>query len=201
MQSLKPKRRVLAAVAILLSAAFAVSCKGFFVNSPDSLAISPTSVTFANVGDTQQLSAQATFGSRTQDVTNSTVWKTSNVCAVSVSTTTLGQFTALGTGASVTLTATYNGVSATVTATVPTGIAITPCGNNGTFSSGGSTDFVATFSGSDVTSTATWSSSDTTIVSFPSTSSSHANFGPTTGTATITATTGSSKGELQVTVK
>jgi len=199
MSSRTQKVQILVALAALLSLATAVSCKGFFVNSPDSLTISPNSVTFSDVPtDPEQLLAQATFGSKTQDVTTSTVWKTSNVCTVSVSTTNLGQINAVGTGSSATITATYNGVSATITASVPTGIAVTPCG---TFNSGTNQAFTATLSGSDVTSASTWTSSNNNIVNFASPSSSTATFGPTTGTATINVSNGGSQGKLIVTVK
>jgi len=176
----------------------AISCKGFFVNSPDSLTISPDPVNFENVGDVQQLSAQATFGTQTQDVTTSTVWKSANGCSLVPSTTNIGQMTAIATGASVTITATYNGVSDTVSATLPTGITISPCGNNGRFNSGTSTTMTATNGGTDVTSSTTWTSSNTTIVRF---TGNTATFGPTTGSATITASDGTDTGKLQVTVE
>src|SRR5262249_46054274 len=130
-----------------------------------------------------------------RDVTNSTTWRTSNVCAVSVSTTTLGTVTAVGTGASVTITATYNGVSDTVTATVPSGLTITPCG---TFNSGSSQTFTAKDGSTDVTASSTWTSDHNDIVKFSS--GSVATFGPNKGTAIITAS-GSNSGELQVTVQ
>ena len=184
---------------MLFLLAGAISCKGFFVNSPDSLTITPDTVTFDNVGDVQQLTAQATFGTQTQDVTTSTVWRSANGCTVVPSTTNIGQMTAIGTGSSVTITATYNGVSDTVTASIPNGITISPCGTNGRFSSGTSTAMTATAGGTDVTSTTTWTSSNTTIVKF---TGNTATFGPTTGPATITASDGTdTDGKLQVTVQ
>ncbi len=202
MSSAKRKLQLLTALAGLCALATAVSCKGFFVNSPDSITISPDPVTFSDVGNPQQLSAQATFGNSTQDVTNSAVWKSSNGCAVVPSTTQIGLMTPIATGSSVTITATYNGVSDTVTATLPAGIKITPCGTSGKFSSGGAAvNFTATSGTTDVTASSTWTSSDTTIVKFASASSSTATFGPTTGTATITASDGTNTGQLQVTVQ
>src|SRR5262249_6152162 len=141
---------------------------------------------------------QATFGTQTQDVTTSTIWKSANGCSIVPSTTNIGQMTAIGTGSSVTITATYNGVADTVTATLPTGITVSPCGNNGRFTSGTSTPMTATSGGTDVTSTTTFTSSNTTIVKFNGTT---ATFGPTTGTAIITATDGTDTGKLQVTVQ
>jgi hypothetical protein len=201
MSNARRKLQILPAFAMLFLLATTISCKDFFVNSPDSITISPNPVTFTNVGDSQQLTAQATFGNSTQNVTTSTVWQSSNGCAVAPSTTTIGQMTAIGTGSSVTITATYNGVSATTTASVPTGIAITPCGTSGKFNSGTTQTFTATSAGTDVTTSSTWTSSDNTIVNFANASSSAATFGPTKGTATITANNGSTTGQLQVTVQ
>jgi hypothetical protein len=201
MSNNKKKFPALAGLLMLFLLAGAISCKGFFVNSPDSLTISPDPVTFSSVGDVEQLTAQATFGTQTQDVTTATVWKSANGCAVAPSTTNIGQMTAIGTGSSVTLTATYNGVSDTVSATLPTGISISPCGTSGKFSSGGTQTFTATSGGTDVTSTSTWTSSNTTIVKFASSSNSTATFGPTTGTAVVTASDGTDTGQLQVTVQ
>ena len=200
----KPKLQFLAAFAAFLLLAIAVGCKGFFVNSPDSITISPDPVSFADVGDAhaQQLSSQATFGNSTQDVTNSAVWKSANACAVVPSTTQIGLMTPIATGSSVTITATYNGVSDTVTATLPTGLIISPCGTAGKFSSGGpAVSFKAASGSTDVTSTTTWASSDNTIVKFADPASGTATFGPTTGTVIITATGSSDTGKLQVTVQ
>jgi hypothetical protein len=199
MSNNKKNFRALAAISMLFLLAGAISCKGFFVNSPDSLTISPDPVTFDSVGDVQQLSAQATFGTQTQDVTNSTVWKSANGCTLVPSTTNIGEMTAIGTGSSVTITATYNGVADTVTATLPTGITISPCGTNGRFNSGATGQFTATSGGTDVTSSTTWTSSNNSIVKF--TSGNNALFGPQTGTAIITATDDTDTGKLQVTVQ
>jgi hypothetical protein len=198
MSNNKKKFPLLAVVSMLFLLAGVISCRGFFVNSPDSLTISPDPVTFDNVGDIQQLTAQATFGTQTQDVTASTIWKSANGCALVPSTTNIGQMTAIGTGSSVTITATYNGVADTVTGTLPTGITISPCGTNGRFTSGSSTPLTATSGGTDVTATTTFTSSNTNIVRFTGTT---ATFGPTTGTATITATDDTDTGKLQVTVQ
>jgi hypothetical protein len=194
----QPKLPLAAAFTTLLLLAFAVGCKGFFVNSPTAVTVSPSTVSLTQ-GQSQQLTAQATFDSGSpSDVTSSAVWNSSNGCAVSVSTSPLGKITAIGSGSSVTITATFNGVSGSSTITVPTGISISPCG---TFNSGTNQVFTATLSGSDVTNSSTWTSSNTSIVNFPNTSQSTATFGPTRGTATITANNGSSTGQLLVTVQ
>jgi hypothetical protein len=201
MSSRKPKLQFLAAFAALFLLAMAVGCKGFFVNSPDSLTISPDPVSFSNVGDTQQLTAQAAFGTSSKDVTTSTNWQSSNGCGVVASTATKGLMTVIGTGATVTITATYNGVTDTVTATTPTGIKISPCGSQGRFgqfSSGDAVQLTATSGSTDVTANTTWTSSNANIVKF---SGNTATFGPTTGTATISASDGTDTGEIQVTVQ
>ena len=194
--STKRKIQVLLAFAALLMLSLAAGCKGFFVNSPTSLTVTPSTLSLTQ-GQSQQLIAQATFESSTtpKDVTTSAIWQSSDSCAVSV--TTAGKVTAVGTGAPVTITATFNGVSGAATATVPTGITISPCG---TFTHGSSQTFTATLSGSDVTSTSTWASNNSSAVNFASSSSSVATF-PGIGTATITANNGSATGTLQVTVQ
>jgi Bacterial Ig-like domain (group 2) len=198
MFNLKWKLRLSAAFAALLSLAAAVSCHGFFVNSPSAVTISPSSIPLV-LGQSQQLSAQASFNSGPpQDVTASAVWESSNACVVGVSSQTLGQVTAVGSGGAVTITAIYNGVSGTATATGPTGVTINPCG---TFNSGTSQSFTANLSGQDVTLSSTWSSSDANIVNFANPSSSLATFGPTKGTATITADNSGTQGQLQVKVQ
>ncbi len=200
MMGIRRKLQLLLAFTTLLTLALAAGCKGFFVNSPTAVNITPNTLSLTQ-GQSQQLTAQASFDSgNPKDVTTSAVWGSGNVCAVSVNTggSTAGKVTAVGTGGAVTITATFNGVSGTATVTVTTGITISPCG---TFTHGTSQQFSATLSGMDVTSSATWISSDSTIVNFATSSSSVATFGPHTGTATITATTPSDRGMLQVTVQ
>jgi uncharacterized protein YjdB len=197
MSNSKRKLPLLAGLAVLLSLAAAVSCKGFFVNAPTAVTVTPgtASLTF---GQSQQLAAQATFNSGSpQDVTKSATWQSSNGCAVSVSTQTLGQVTAVGTGGSVTITALFNGVSGTATVTPPTGLTISPCGS---FKAGSTQSFTANNNGTDVTGSSTWSSSDSNIVKFANANSPVATFGPNTGTVTITANDNTLQGQLQVTV-
>jgi hypothetical protein len=193
----KRKFQSVAAFAALLLLAGTISCKGFFVNSPNAVTISPSTISLTQ-GQSQQLKALASFDSGpSQDVTKSSVWDSSSGCAIGVSTVTLGNVTAVGSGSPVTITATFNGVSGTATVTGPTGITVSPCG---TFAHGTTQTFSATLSGSDVTASSTWTSSDTNIVSFANASSSVATIGPNTGTVTITANNGSSTGQLSVTV-
>jgi len=197
MPSNKRKLPTLAAFTVLLLFAFGVGCKGFFINSPTAVNITPNSVTLTQ-GQSQQLEAEATFGSGSpSNVTNSAVWSSSSACTVSVSTQTLGQVTAIGSGGAATITAIYNGVSGSATATAPSGVTISPCG---TFTHGTTQQFSASFNGTDVTSSTTWTSSNSSIVSFASASSSLATFGPQTGTATIMAA-GSATGFLEITVQ
>ncbi len=198
MPSKRRKLPILAAFTVLLIFAFGVGCKGFFVNSPTQVNVIPNTVTLSQ-GQSQQLKAEATFSDNSSsDVTNSAIWSSSNGCAVSVSAQTLGDVTAVGSGGAVTITATYNGVTGSATATAPTGITVSPCG---TFTHGTSQQFDASFGGTDVTSSTTWTSSNTSIVDFANPASNLATFGPQTGTATITATTSSATGSLEITVQ
>ena len=191
------KIQLLLVFATLLMLALAVGCRGFFVNAPTSVSITPSTVSLTQ-GQSQQLIAQASFDSGSKDVTTSAFWQSSNSCAVSVTTggSAAGKVTDVGTGGAVTITATFNGVSGTATVTAPTGITISPCG---TFTNGSTQQFSANLSGTDVTSTATWTS-DTSKVTFSSVTPGLASF-IGTGTATITATTSSATGTLQITVQ
>src|SRR2546428_10299241 len=83
--SSSPKRtiQVLLAFAALLMLALAVGCRGFFVNAPTSVSITPSTVSLTQ-GQSQQLIAQASFDSGSKDVTTSAFWQSSNSCAVSV---------------------------------------------------------------------------------------------------------------------
>ena len=205
MSSTKSKLRLAAAFAALLTLALAVSCKGFFVNQPTSVTVTPNSPTFTS-GQQQSFTAQASFSDNTtKNVTASATWTTSNPCIVAIITsgTNAGNATDVGTGGSATITASYNGISGTATASVTTGLTITPCpeqlvGNfpEVVFHNGSNQAFTA----SGATGTVTWTSDTTSVVTFPSSSSGTANF-VGTGTATITATTSGETGTLFVTVQ
>ena len=198
MWSFERKASLIAAIFVFLLLAVAVACKGFFVNQPTAVTITPNSLSLPLNSPTQLKALASLSDNSTKDVTKSATWDSSNNCIVSVSATTPGQVTAIGTGGSVTVTAIYNGVSGTATLTAPTGIVITPCGP---FSrSSGTVTFAANLSGTDVTSSTTWSSSNSNVLSFASSASPTATLGAA-GQATVTATSSSSTGSLVVTVQ
>jgi len=176
-----------AALAAFVLMAFGSGCTGFFVNQPNSIAVTQGSSSTLAVaaGTPQQLTATATYNSGTKIVTNSASWSSSTSCAT-VSTT--GVVTAVGPSSSVTITAKLAGVQGTITGSTTGGSAQTlsissnPMGT--TFGVSTTATFTATLNNADVTSLTTWSSSDTSVVSF---SGNTATFAATAGTAMITA--------------
>src|SRR5262249_36199638 len=139
-----------------------------------------------------------------KDVTGSATWTTSNPCIVAIATgTDSGHATDVGTGGSATITASYNGVTGTATATAATGLTITPCPEQEVnnypqvvfhvkkpgvpFPAGGAPGAVP------------WTSDNTSVVNFASSASGTATF-PPQGTATITATTSTETGTLFINV-
>ncbi|MBZ5614202.1 MAG: Ig-like domain-containing protein [Acidobacteriia bacterium] len=193
------------AFGILVAVALGVGCRGFFVNQPTSVTITPASPTFTS-GQQQAFTALAAFSDNTsKDVTAKATWTTSNSCIVAIiaSGANAGHATDVGSGGSATITASYNGVSGTATASVDTGLTITPCpmqvvGNypEVVFNVGQS----ATFTASGASGTVTWTSNNTSAVNFASSSSGTATF-PSAGTATITATASTNTGTLFITVQ
>lgn len=210
MQSSRRKLQLALGLGVLLLLIPATSCKGFFVNAPTSVTVSgPSSV---NTGDQPVFTALAAFSDgTTKDVTQSATWTSSNPCIVGIISTSstganAGHANVVGTGGSVTITASYNGTTGTLTPTAPTGLTITPCpeqvlGSN-TFPevvfnrSQGS----VTFSVSGATSGVTWSSNNTSVLSFANASSGTATLGGA-GQATITATSNPNTGTLTVEVQ
>src|SRR5260370_29560882 len=139
---------LLATVAAFILLAFDGGCKGFFVNQPNSIAVTPTTLSVA-VGATGQLTATASYDSGNKIVTNSASWQSSSSCA----TVTDGVVKGVGPATSVTITATLAGVSGTSTVTVTGGTAHTlTITAPATIIAGGTGQFTATLNGSDVTS-------------------------------------------------
>lgn len=201
--SQKQSTRVIGAVAVLVALALAASCRGFFVNQPTSVTVTPSSPTFTS-GQQQSFTAQAAFSGSSSNVTSSATWSTSNSCIVAIITsgTNAGNAVDVGSGGSATITASYNGIIGTATATVPTGLTVTPCpeqivGNYPAvvFHAGSN----QTFSASGASGSVTWSSSNSGIVSINA-STGAATF-PVAGQATITANDGTDQGTLLITVQ
>jgi uncharacterized protein YjdB len=193
------------AFAVLVGLATGVGCKGFFVNQPTSVTVSPASGSLTS-GQQQAFTALAAFSDNTsKDVTTNATWSTSSSCIVAIITSGAngGHATAVGSGGSATITASYNGVVGTATASVATGLTLSPCpqqvvGNypEVVFNVGQS----ATFTASGASGTITWTSDNTSVANFASSSSGTATF-PSAGTATITATTSTETGTLFITVQ
>src|SRR2546428_12248886 len=100
-------KRFVSVMALLTAAlllAVATGCKGFFVNQPNSVAVSPSTLTVAQ-GGTGTLTATATYSSGTKDVTKSASWASSSPCA----TVNAGLVTGVGAASGVTLTAQVGG--------------------------------------------------------------------------------------------
>lgn len=203
MLSSEEKLRSIALFAALLLLGSMVGCTGFFVNAPTSVTISPSAPSLTS-GQQQSFTAQAAFSDNTtKNVKSSATWTTSDPCVVAIITSgaNAGNATDVGSGGSATITASYNGVSGTATATVTTGLTINPCPEQvvGTFPEvvykvGSS----ATFTANGATGTPGWTSSNSSVVNI--TSAGSATF-PTAGTATITATAGTTQGTLFITVQ
>ena len=205
MPSSKRKLSLLAALVAASLLMVAPACTGFFVNAPTSVTVTPNTQTLGS-SQQQAFTAQAAFSDNTtKNVTSSSTWTTSDPCVIAIITSgaNAGKATDVGTGGSATITASYNGVSGTATATVTTGLTINPCpeqvvGNfpEVVYKVGAPT---ATFTAVGATGTVTWTSSNTAAVSINS-STGAATF-PTAGTATITANDTTQTGTLYITVQ
>lgn len=200
MRNLKRNLFFYAALAIT---SFTTACTGFFVNQPNSLAVTQNGASTLSVavGTPQQLTATATFNSGTKIVTNSASWSSSTSCAT-VSTT--GLVTAIGPSSSLTITATLAGVQGTITGSATGGTAqtlvISP-GTGNTFSLNSQQAFTATLNNADVTNSTTWTSSDTSIVTFTGNTASFVGSGTATITASFAATGSCATGSESITVQ
>ena len=168
--------------------------------TPTSIQISPTSVSLA-VNNSQQLLVTATFSDgSSQNVTSSATYSSSTASVATISSG--GNVTGVAPGTT-TITASLGNVSANSTVTITgatlTSIAITP--SNPSLPVGLSQQLTATGTYSDgstqdLTNTATWSSSASSVASVSSTGNVVVG---STGSATITATSGTVSGTDTVT--
>jgi uncharacterized protein YjdB len=173
-----------------------------------SISIDGTKV--VSVGQYVLLTASGLFSDGTkQDITAAATWKTSDTGLATValdSTSAKAKVTGVKAG-TVTITATYQGItsttSVTVTAAALTKVDVTPV--QPIMQKGTSREFQATASYADgttgdVTLQATWTSSDSSVATVTVDSTSVVVRAVAAGTATITATVGASKGTTTVTV-
>src|SRR5438876_4141947 len=205
MPSVRLKLRLVAALAALLALAFSSGCKGFFVNQPNSIAVTQagSSTLSVAVGTPQQLTATATFNSGNKIVNSSATWSSSTACAT-VSTT--GLVTATGPSSNVTITATLAGVQGSITGTTTGGSAQTLTINPTLVTaSAGTAQFTATDSHNpDVASSATWTSSDTSLLTFANSTGGLATLlGPGSVTVSASLASGSTceSGSATVTIQ
>lgn len=216
MSSSGRKLRVLASCAVLLLAAIAVGCHGFFVDPVlTSMAVNTLSSTnLVNVGDTVQLQATGTFDDNShKNLTGTATWSvTSGSDLVSVTAGLVKALKVTPAGSSATVQAaaqSSNGtvVSGTLSVTVGQSTSLTIVSSLGntisltTDPANTAISFTATLNGTDKTTSTTFTSSNSAIISITSGSSS-GTIGGTTGTVTITGTdsTDNATGTLQITV-
>jgi len=216
MSSSGRKLRVLASCAVLLLAALAVGCHGFFVDPVlTSMAVNTLSSTnLVNVGDTVQLQATGTFDDNShKNLTGTATWSvTSGSDLVSVTAGLVKALKVTPSGSSPTVQAaaqSSNGtvVSGTLSITVGQTTSLTLTSNPASpislqsVGNGTTVTFTASLNGTDKTTSTTFTSSNSNIISITSGSAS-GTLGGTTGTVTITGTdsTDNATGTLQITV-
>ena len=190
---------VAAALALLM---VSNGCTGFFVNQPNSIAVTQSGATTLSVavGSPQQLTATATFNSGTKIVTNQASWSSSSSCATVGST---GIVTAVGPSSNVTITATLAGVQGTIAGSTTGGSAQTLTINppSGTFTAGAQQAFTAALNGVDVTNSTTWTSSNTSVLTFSGNTATFVTAGSATIAASFAATGTCATGSESITVQ
>lgn len=183
------------------------------VNAPvlNSIAVTPSGASLA-MGMTQQFTATGTYSDgTTKDITASATWASSNsqVAIVSNATGSKGMATTLSQGTTV-ITASLGGITSpaitvTVTAPVLTSLLVTPSNQSFTITTGGvqftATGVLSDGTTEDLTSAVTWTSSNTAVatISMFQGSQGFVTF-LSTGTTTITATSGTVSGDTVLTV-
>jgi hypothetical protein len=217
MVSSRRKLQLVASFCVLLLAAVAVGCHGFFVD-PTLTGITVStlqSTTLSTAGSTAQLIASGNYddGSN-KNLTGVVTWSVSPSGFITMSTTTPGLATATTVttpGTAVTVQAadqSTNGqvVTGSITLTAGTSTQLTVTASpSGTISltttpAGSTISFAASLNSSDVTGSTTFTSSNSAIINI--TSGSTGTLGGTTGTVTITGTDSSAgaTGTLTITV-
>ncbi|MGA9041727.1 MAG: Ig-like domain-containing protein [Terriglobales bacterium] len=188
----KRKLQLLAAFTTLFLLAFAVGCKGFFVNPTlTSLAIGPQTFTLTE-GQSQQMAATGTYDDgTTKDLTGKVSWSSSDMTCATV--TSPGGLVAAPTSVTTVCTATISGsfgavpatsATATVSPGAPSKIVLTANPTNPQANSTITFSAIATFPGGmqDITTLVTWNNSDPTDLTLTD--------GDTTGTLDSTVTAG-----------
>lgn len=180
----------LLALAALVALA-GVSCRGFFVNPTlSSINVAPQSASLA-IGKTLQFTATGVNNDGTNASLRNLTWTSSDITIATITTGGLAKGVAAGTA---TITATDGGITGSSTLTIgSTGntLIISPANQTVSLSlQGNSLQFTATLNGQNVTSTTNWSSSNTSVAFFSTTSPGLATL-QSAGSTTITATNNS----------
>jgi trimeric autotransporter adhesin len=201
----KQKVPLLSALAVLLSLALAVGCRGFFVNPTlTTITVNPQTPSVQQ-GSTVQMTATGTYDDGSvHTLSKNLFWTSANTAVATISTS--GLVTAVSTGTT-TITANSANISGTTTLTVTVGglssITISPSSTS--IPANGTVQLTATGnlqSGGTVnlTSSATWTSSNTQVATVSGGLVS--GLQPATPTTvTITASSGNVQGTAQVTVQ
>lgn len=205
MSSMKPKLRLIGALAVLATLALAVSCKGFFVNPTlSTIAVGPPTPTIfvGTAPETVQMTAFGTFNDGSTG--NATVsWSISPSDGSIAKISTGGLVTAVATGsATVTATSTQNPtITGTQTVTVSicvSAIQVSPSSPPALTFTGNNPSDTLTAEGTPcgggspvpLTDVATWNSSNTALATVTAGVVTEVTNNTTTGTVNITATSG-----------
>jgi Bacterial Ig-like domain (group 2) len=189
---------------LVLAAVLGMGCTscGFFVpQTLTSIQVSPQNAT-VTPGGTTQLTATGVNSDGTNANLRNVAWSSSSTQIATVSST--GVVTGVSSG-SATITATSTGISGTTTVTVGSGgggtLTLAPA-NQTVSLAVGSVQFHATFNGQDVTASSTFTSSNTAVAQFTSTTGLATLVGQGTTTVTASFVSGGSTvtGTTQLTV-
>jgi hypothetical protein len=198
---MRPARVLVSAGLSLLVSLFALACGDNSEVTPDSLTVSPSSVTLS-IGETATVGATYQFAGEDTPATDVT-WSSSNTATATVTGTGAEATITAHAGGSATITASGQGRTATVAVAVSdaalVSIAITPPAPQlaaGTDASLTATGTYSDDSTADITATATWTTDDGAVA----TVAVGVVSGVAPGTATITAAVGTIEGTAEVEV-
>jgi hypothetical protein len=197
----KSQIRAIGAVAVLAMLAFAISCKGFFVNPTlNSIMIGPQTVNLAPMASQQMQAIGTDTQGNQSDVTSKAVWTSSNPSVASFSSTVIGQITATSLSnipnppGTTTVSASVGAINSTSSATVtvcPVVNTMTVSASPTSVTTGQAITFTAqaTFQGvsaqTDVTSEVTWNVGSTSILTITGGTGTPVSTGQTTVSASL----------------
>ncbi len=201
MSSTKSQIRAIGAVAALATLAFAISCRGFFVNPTlNSIAIGPQTLNLAPTASYQMQAIGTYSDGSTGDVTSKASWTSSDATVAAFSSSVIGQITATSLAnipnppGTTTVSASVGAISSTSSSTVtvcPVVNTMTISASPTTVSTGQSITFTAeaTFQGvstqANVTSQVTWNVGSTSILTITGGTGTPVSSGSTTVYASL----------------